>query len=661
MTGMRIFSAAFAIFFLIAPIPVSAAQNKDIANIRSLLHNGKPVVAEKKAHALLKTGKIDDRERRNLLRIIAIAEEMQTKLHEYSDADRAIAAWKALLHEFISPDDAANIRGKIAWLYWKQDNLDAAIRTAEEILKESAGSREAMEGRMLLARIHIKQGKLRLARKHLLSYMLDTSTDSDQARGLAWVSVVDFREHRQAVAFENIGKAIRLSPGLVSANVTLFSTYIQLLYTRNDTNRFTKQSERFLKLYIDRPEALLIRLMRADMQAKKGMPAKAAGAYERLSEVAPGTSIGIRAFMRKMMIQHAQDTGLDSLKPVLSSLKKISSENQLSPIEDESMFDQALLWSRLAGQVEQAEQKALDLYSQVLVGTTPIFISNAKIEGRKLFTSYLQSVLSKKNTALESIVLWRRYPQFRGMSVELKGAPRKAHHRMQLGVARAMRQLMDFDAAEKLLAQLYSVTQDNVEGDRVMLERAKLWLDRNDRHGYAKIMRWLENHSFTLYRPEMLLIAASIQLASAQPNEASQTLKQVAVADIAPDMHPDYWQSKAKIAVMLEQWHRAASAWKQYIALFDKPPASALRAHADVLFNAGEYAEAEIAYLKFPEENRDARWQYQLAVAERYTGKWRSAEARLKALMEKDDAGEYVLRARLMLADQQADALMEKM
>jgi len=658
---MRTFFAAFAIFFLLTPLPVSAAQNDAVSSIRALLYSGDPIAAKKKAHALLRIGKIDDRKRRNLLRIIAIAEEMQTTLHEYTDANKAIAAWKTLLHEFISPDDAASIHWKIAWLYWKQNNLDGAIRAIEELLKESAGSREAMEGRLLLARIYIKRNKLHLARKNILNYMLGTSSEGDQARGLAWVSVIDFREHRQSAAFENIRKAIHLTPGLVSSNVTLLSTYVQLLYARDDKNRFILQSERFLKRYIDRPEARLVRLLHADILAKKGRTGKAQEAYERLSEIAPETSVGIRAFMRKMMLKHAQNNDLETLKPVLSSLKKIAADNQLSPIEDEAMLDQALLWSRLSEQVDKADEKALDLYAQVLVGTTADFMSRAKTEGRKLFSKHLQATLAKKDAALDAIVLWRRYPQLRKKPAGLKGPPLKVHNRMLLGVADAMRQLMDFDASENLLTKLYEQTQDSVEGDRVMLERAKLWLDRNDSDGYARIMRWLENHSFTLYRPEMLLIAAGIKLASGHPNEASQTLKQVSVQDIAPDMRPTYWQNKAKIAAMLEQWHRAASAWEKYIALSNQAPAFALRAHADALFKAGEYAKAETAYMKFPEDNRDARWQYQLAVAERHTGKWRRAEERLKALMENTDAGEYILRARILLADQQADALMEQM
>ncbi len=660
MTGMRILFTTLAVLSFLAPLPVSAAPNEDISTIRSLLHNGNPETAEKKAYALLKTGKTDDRQRRNLLRVIAIAEEMQTSLHEYNHAGKAIAAWKTLLREFISPDDAAGIRWKIAWLYWKQGEFALAIRACDNLFKESPGSKEATEGRLLIAKITIKQDKLNIARKNILKYLLATSSDNDQATGFAWMSVVDFTQHRQQAAFANINKAIKLSPGLISSDVTLLSTYVQLLYAHNDMNAFMLQSGRFFERYIDRPEALLIRLLYADMLVAHGEKEKAAMAYERLAEVDPETSIGIRAFMRKLMLNHQETTDLEVLKPVLLSLKKISADNQLSPIEDESMLDQAQLWERLSGQVDKADEKALDLYSRVIVGTTAKFAATAKHDGHQLFVRHMMATLQKKDADLETIVLWRRYPQLRQPSKQLKGPALKTDRRIRLGVASAMRELMDFGAAGEILTKLYKQTQNSVEGDRVMLERAQLWFDRHDTNGYTKIMRWLESHPFTLYRPEMLMIAAGVKLSTGHPSEASQTLKQVSEQDIALEMRPTYWRIKAETATALELWHRAASAWDRYIALLDKTSSSssALRARADVLFKAGEYNKAEQAYLQIPEDSRHARWQYQMAVSERHNGKWRQSEERLKTLIDSADAGEYALRARLLLADHQAASLL---
>jgi len=662
---MRILFTIVSIISFLAPIPASATraeaistQTEAISSIHSMLHNGNPEDAEKNAYALLKKGKTDDRQRRNLLRVIAVAEEMQTSLHEYNDTGKAIAAWKTLLREFISPNDAAAIRWKIAWLYWKQGEFDAAIRASNELLKESPDSQEAIQGQLLIAKIAVKQNKLNIARKHLLKYLFAASSDNDQSMGLAWMSVVDFKQHRQQAAFTNIGKAIKLSPGLVSSDVTLLSTYVQLLYARKDMNRFMSQSGRFFERYIDRPEALLIRLLYADMLLAHGEKEKAAEAYERLAEIDPGTSVGIRAFMRKMMLNHEKTTDLETLKPVLSSLQKISADNQLSPIEDESMLDQAQLWSRLTTQVNQADEKALDLYGRVMVGTTPEFAKIAKQSGHQLFVRQMLATLQKKKSALETIVLWRRYPQLRQPTKQLNGKALKIHHRIQLGVASAMRELMDFNAAREILSKLYQKTQNSLEGERVMLERAQLWLDRHDTNGYTKIMRWLNSHPFTLYRPEMLMLAADIKLSANRPSEASQTLKQVSEQDIALEMRPVYWRIKAQTASALELWHRAASAWSKLIPLLDNVPAATLRAHADALFKAGEYSKAEHAYLQIPENVRHARWQYQMAVSERYNGKWKQSEERLQALLSSPDAGQYALRARLLLADHQAASLL---
>jgi len=649
-----------------APMPAAAAEKvadsntTSINGIRSLLHNGKPEVARIKAYNLLKTGHVDDRERRSLLRIIAVAEEMQTSLHEYSDADQAIAAWQNLLKEFVSPDDAAGIRWKICWLYWKKGDREGASRAAEELLKENPSSDQAREAHMLLARINIGNGKLHAARKNLMKYMLDSSSDSDQAQGLAWMGVVDFMEQRPDTAMQNMIKAINLAPGFVSSDVTLLSTYVQLLYANHNPDVFQRQADRFFSLYLDQPQAMLIRLLHANVLAEQGRTKEAQQSYERLSEVAPETSVGMKAFMRKLMLQNTGVNDLQSLKPVLASLQKLAVENQISDIEDEAMLDQARLWTRLAGQVDKAEEKALDLYTQVSVGTFAEYAALARKEGYGLFVRHLDATLQKQ-AWLESIVLWRRYAQLREPPQALQGNELKAQRNMLLGVAGAMRRLMDFDAAEEILAALYKDTSSSVESDRVMLERAELWQDRHDPDGYARIMRWLDTHNFTLYRPEMLIIAAGIQLQNGQPSQASQTIRQVAEQDIAPEMRTAYWRTRAEIAEALGQWHPAAAAWASHIALLGgKVPADTLLRRADSLYMAGEFAEAGSIYSNLPGDMHDNRWQFRMAVCEVRTGQWTQAEERLTGLTQNPDAAEYATRARLLLADREAINLMEK-
>lgn len=664
--GLAMLVPALCASALLHPAQALAADRLEVSNateinaIRSLLHNGNPEIAAKKSYKLLKAGRVDNRERRSLLRVIAVAEEMQAALHEYSDADKAIAAWQNLLEEFVSPDDAAGIRWKISWLYWQKGDDEGASRAIDELLKEHPASKQATKARILLARINIRNNKLHAARKNLMKFMLASDADSDQAKGLAWMAVVDFREHRRDAALDNMLKAINLAPGFVSSDVTLLSTYVQLLYERPDKEAFERQANRFFNLYLDRREANLIRLLDANVLAAQGKKKQAQQAYERLSEIAPETSVGIKAFMRKLMLQNQGVSDADALKPVLAALHKLAVENQISGIEDEAMLDQARLWARLEGQVDDAAEKALDLYTQVTVGTVPAYAAEARTEGYALFVRHLDATLERQ-AWLESIVLWRRYAQLREPPQALEGAALKAQRHMQLGVAGAMRRLMDFDAAEEILATLYRQTSSSVEGDRIMLERAELWLDRHDPEGYARVMRWLDAHSFTLYRPEMLLIAAGMQLQNGQPSQASQTIRQVAEQDIAPNMRATYWKSRARIAEAQNQWHPAATAWGRQNALLGDALTTGDKLHrADALFMGGEFAEAEAIYGKLPEDAQDKRWQYRMAVCEMRTGQWAQAEQRLKALTDSPDAAEYATRARLLLAELGAVGLMEQ-
>jgi len=664
--SLAVLMPALVVSAVLYPAPVLAVDKLEVSNateinaIRSLLHNGNPEIAAKKSYRLLKTGQVDNRERRSLLRVIAVAEEMQSALHEYSDADKAIVAWQNLLKEFVSPDDAAGIRWKISWLYWQKGDDEGAARAIDELLKEHPASKQATEARILLARINLRNNKLHAARKNLMKFMLSSDTDSDQAKGLAWMAVVDFREHRRDAALDNMLKAINLAPGFVSSEVTLLSTYVQLLYDRPDKDAFERQANRFFNLYLDRPEANLIRLLDANVLAARGKKKQARQAYERLSEIAPETSVGIKAFIRKLMLQNEDVSEADALKPVLAALHRLAVENQISDIEDEAMLDQARLWARLEGQVDDAAEKALDLYTQVTVGTMPVYAAEARVEGYALFVRHLDATLDKQ-AWLESIVLWRRYAQLREPPKALDGVALKAQRTMLLGVAGAMRRLMDFDAAEEILAALYRQTSSSVEGDRIILERAELWLDRHDPDGYARVMRWLDAHSFTLYRPEMLLIAAGMQLQNDQPSQASQTIRQVAEQDIAPDMRATYWKTRALIAEAQNQWHPAATAWGRQNALRGDALTTVDKLHrADALFMGGEFAEAESIYKKFPEDAQDRRWQYRMAVCEMRTGQWAQAEERLNALTDNPDAAEYATRARLLLAELEAVGLMEQ-
>ena len=58
--------------------------------------------------------------------------------------------------------------------------------------------------------------------------------------------------------------------------------------------------------------------------------------------------------------------------------------------------------------------------------------------------------------------------------------------------------------------RLYEEAAGSVWGHKVKLEQVRLWLDRGDKDGFKRVMRWLSQNEFTLYRPEMLLLAAPL-------------------------------------------------------------------------------------------------------------------------------------------------------
>ena len=91
---------------------------------------------------------------------------------------------------------------------------------------------------------------------------------------------------------------------------------------------------------------------------------------------------------------------------------------------------------------------------------------------------------------------------------------------------------MDFVHAEEMLDHLYIEAGNSVWSHRIMLEKARLWADRNSTDGVIKIMQWLAKHENTLYRQDLLLIVAKIQNAQIEASAASQTLAHLTPADL---------------------------------------------------------------------------------------------------------------------------------
>jgi len=636
-----------------------AAAHQRVEGVRTILENGNPGLTIRSAHVLLKNRQIDNQDRRQLLELIARAEEMRTSFHNYSDVSQATRAWASLLKEFPSDKHAAAIRWRIAWLYWRQGNLPKAEKAAESILAKHPAAREAEQVKLLLARIDIKRNRLHAARKRLLQYMLGVKeTSAAQARGLAWLAIVDFSEHRLDVALKGMKQALHLSPGIITGNAELQSVYVRLLDTQGHVAEAMREAKSFLKRHIETPYAPRIRLIHADLLAQKGKSEEALAEYGQLSETEAENSIGKKAFMRKLMLQNIKTGNIKSLRPVLAALQRMAARNQLSDIEAESLLDQAQLWERLSGKVKHAAEKALTLYAQTTTDHYPSFSVTATRKGALLLRQQLKKQISGKKW-LQTVVLWQRFPQLRNHFSRKSKQDGDAIN-IQLGVAHAMRMLMQFNAAETMLKRLYRQAKGSITGQRVMLDLSLLWLDRGDAGGFSRVMRWLDDHEFTLYRPDLLLVAASMQLAKGKINAASQTLHTVSPEDLALETRPIYWRTEARVDEALSRWHLAAHAWKNYRKYNPSEAGSTGMHQANALFKAEEFAAAEKTYLTIPKAMRLGEWQYRMALTEYQTGKWGQAKERLQKLAENKDAGEYANMARLELADQRAQALLER-
>jgi len=207
-----------------------------------------------------------------------------------------------------------------------------------------------------------------------------------------------------------------------------------------------------------------------------------------------------------------------------------------------------------------------------------------------------------------------------------------------------------------MLNRLYEQASGSIVGQRVMLELNQLWLDRGDKDGFSKVMHWLDNHEFTLYRPDMLLVAARMQLANGKTSAASQTLHAVSPEDLALETRAAYWQTAARIAEALKRWHMAAKAWENYTKYNTSD--KILMYQANALFHAEDFRMAEKTYIRISEASRLSEWQYRMALTEYHNGKWKLAEERLQRLVEDKNATEYTHLARLELADKRARTLL---
>ncbi len=636
-----------------------AFASERVQGVRVFLNNGNPEQAIRTSRTLLADGAMDEAERFELLSLIVDAEEMRAQGQHYEDISHVINAIETLEKEFPKRIDPANLLWRMAWLHWKHGDAKIALQEARRLYQDYNQRVEATQAAMLMARIYIEKRQWSDARSNLMKYGLQAKQGSrEEALTRAWMAVINAAEHREQAALAQLQKVQKNYPQIIENNRQLWSVYIQVLHMNHQDDRALKQCDLFLDKYISGDEVASIRLLRADLWQAQGniSDIRIEREYDALASEQAEQSIGKQAFMRKLMLSHKNSQDYRNLKPVIIALKRIANENQLSPVENEAMLDLARLWKRLSqSDVKHAPKQsvvvALDQFSRVARSEIHVYNTIALQEGRAFFESYLKGLIKAKKWT-ETVAIWERFPLFRRDDLKTS--------ELQFGVAHALRMLMSYDQSEALLDKLYAQFKDSVWGQKVMLERAHLWLDRGDNKAIARVLAWLDEHEFTLYRPEMLLLVARMQLQAGDAAAASQSMVNISVNDIEIDERAMYWKTRAAIAEKLEHWHIAARAWREY----------GLQPHADInqsrleqannLFKAKNYQQAEALYQQVDASLRDAAWQYHYSICQLKTGKYTQAMESLEAQSQKTDIGIYASLAGLAIAERQADVLMKE-
>jgi len=646
------------LMLLLVFMPLSVPASERVHGVRVFLSNGDPDQAIVTAQALLKAPDISTDERFDLLSLIASSEEMKATAKHFVDVKKAIKALQTFEKAFPQRVSQASLHWRMIWLYWKHGDDKDAMRMASNLRANFPSSPEAMQAAMLMARIYIQQHKYDAARSNLMRYGLGAQAGSrEQALTEAWLAVVDAAERRYPIAVEQLDRVYRQFPDVIKKDGHVFSVYIRALHhVGRDADALAK-ADIFLKTYFKGDDWVNIRLLRADLwaQFKKVPESRIEREYEILSEEQAETEIGKQAFMRKLMLHYAKSQTYYDLKPVIIALKRIANHNQLSSVENEAEYDLGILWARLSQSdpehaPKQSLTAALDAFARVANSDLIAFRTVSQQAGTSLFKQTLNQAIDKKAWVKE-VALWERYPELRKNHAVVK--------ERAFEVAHALRKLMNYQQSEVLLDKLYTEAGDTAWGQKVMLERANLWMDRGDADGVARILAWLNVHEYTLYRPEMLLLVAKMQLRAGKATLASQRLVGISVNDVANEDRKRYWEITADINEALKHWHVAAKAWKKYGESQGADAYVALIGEADALFRANDYTAALQSYEQISKDKQDVAWQYHTAMCQMRVGQPKVALPKLAALANNNDAGIYGSLASAELVDRKAQQILQ--
>lgn len=636
-----------AIFILNTGICYAEGEN-NIEDARVFLTQGQIHRAISLTRTLLTDTALGNDQRFELLLLLAESEEKLAVARNYNDAELSIRAYQDLHKEYPARFEAVKMHWKVAWLSWNQKKFDQADSALQAIIQGHPHAPQAKKAAVLHARYLIQRSRFQAARATLLRYFGLSSdvTDLEETKGLVWLAIIDDADGNRELAFRNIDDAYASHPAVIEGNPFLYATYIRLLSLYEDRQVQFTHILRFVRKYASTPEALAVRLLQADILIERGNIQEADTIYGILASNHMESAVGRRAYMRQLMQRNKEVSDTEQLKKALDKLSQIVASNQLSEIETEAKLYEARILVKLGVNEAAYLSKAAASYAiAVSTGSQSKFADAARSEGKELLSRHIQNTLERKEW-LQAVVLWKRFPQIRPVNTR----------KLAFGIAQAYIHLMDFMHAEEMLDRLYIEAGNSVWSQRIMLEKARLWADQNNPDGVFKIMQWLAKHEKTLYRQGLLLIVARIQNGQEEASAASQTLSHINPNDLTPELRETYWQTKAGINLNLKRWHTAAEAWKH---LADTNEGNKkwhyVREQAETLIHSKDYTDAETILLQMPEPEQKAAWHYAMALCALNTGRWSAAQEHLMPLTAPDSDPDYQLRARLLLAQEQAD------
>jgi len=651
---------SFIIILLLSSLSYAEISQAGDASLaaQTYLNSGNPEQSIKTAQRALKKTNIAPSERLTLLSLIANAQIMIATHQRYEHVSSAIQAINVVLQEFPENAQSAEFRWQLAWMQWKSGDQKKAISAARDIITQDQQMANLRRAWLLMARIHIQLGNFSYARSDLLQYGLQVDSRSyEQATGMAWMAIIDIGEKRPKIAFKSLNIVYKKWPTVVTSDAQLFAAYIQLMYQYGSQSNTLQLTELFIGQYIHTEHAAPVRLIHADIQSTTSQTIhEAIKEYGIIADKQAETTVGRQAFMRKMMLEFKQESDRDTLIPVMIALKKIASNNQLSIIEDEAMLDLARLWVRLqqndsSAKNDSVKAPALQAYAHAASSLNKKIAQAAASEGRTWMAKSIQQAMDQQQW-IKAVSIWREFPQLR--------PEKNQSQQLRLGIAHAMRMLMLFEASEDILNTLYKENKFSIRGERTMLELAKLWMDRQDKSAVKNIMRWLNRHEFSMYRPEMLLIAARIQLQQKHAEQAKQTLSSVRPGDMSDASRASFWYTKATVSEALSEWHSAARAWGKYRQSNNVDAELGLKNQAYAFFIAQEFSQAFKLYLQIPADKHDEAWEYYVGICQIRTGENKQGTERLQKLAAINKGGRFTSLAKLALADKKAAILLEE-